>query len=317
MPESSALQAERLVTLKAFPIFADVPARALAVYAKYSEPCLIAAGEYVYREGSPLNDVFIVVDGEVSIYRENILMRTMGNQSSVGFMAMVSQNPKGITAIAKRSTYGFRIPREVTLEVLEDNFENLYQALTNLAREVINLRKQMPGGGVTSKPNDEPVKVENLDIVERCLHIRKFMRIAGGRIEAVFSLARESEVVRKKEGETLWAIDEIPGSFLIILQGQIDCTDIDGQRLFSFFAGDVLGGLNLMARAPHWFATVVAEDIIALSLTREQLSDAMEDNIDIGTELLKVYARALDEGFFQLAKNKQSAVSKQSVPRAS
>lgn len=66
------------------------------------------AGEVIFEEGQDAENVYLIVDGEVKITKskgaQQITIATVGKNSIFGEMALIDNNPRSATVIAKEDT---------------------------------------------------------------------------------------------------------------------------------------------------------------------------------------------------------------------
>ena len=65
------------------------------------EATSFAPGQYIFKAGDPGEAMYIVVEGEVDILDGSILLETSGQGSIVGELALIDDEPRSATAIAK------------------------------------------------------------------------------------------------------------------------------------------------------------------------------------------------------------------------
>lgn len=65
------------------------------------EATTFAPGQYIFKAGDPGEAMYIVVEGEVDILDGSILLETSGQGSIVGELALIDDEPRSATAIAK------------------------------------------------------------------------------------------------------------------------------------------------------------------------------------------------------------------------
>jgi CRP-like cAMP-binding protein len=58
-------------------------------------------GQYIFRAGDPGEAMYIVVEGEVDILDGSILLETSGQGSIVGELALIDDEPRSATAVAR------------------------------------------------------------------------------------------------------------------------------------------------------------------------------------------------------------------------
>lgn len=65
------------------------------------EATSFAPGQFVFKAGDPGEAMYIVVEGEVEILDGSVLLETSGQGSIVGELALIDDEPRSATAIAK------------------------------------------------------------------------------------------------------------------------------------------------------------------------------------------------------------------------
>lgn len=63
-----------------------------------------AAGEVIFRQGDPADELFIVKSGKVNIMLGNRLLDTLPELSIFGEMALIDHGPRSATAVAATDT---------------------------------------------------------------------------------------------------------------------------------------------------------------------------------------------------------------------
>jgi CRP/FNR family transcriptional regulator, cyclic AMP receptor protein len=62
------------------------------------------AGEVIFKEGDPAEELFIVKSGSVEIHLGNRLLDTLPERSIFGEMALIDRSPRSATAVAATET---------------------------------------------------------------------------------------------------------------------------------------------------------------------------------------------------------------------
>ena len=65
------------------------------------EATSFAPGQYIFKAGDPGEAMYIVVEGEIEILDGVVLLETSGQGSIVGELALIDDEPRSATAIAK------------------------------------------------------------------------------------------------------------------------------------------------------------------------------------------------------------------------
>jgi CRP-like cAMP-binding protein/HEAT repeat protein len=152
---------ERMLLLSRVPLFAQLTLEQLeAIDAVMIEVHYMTA-ETITREGETGDELFVVLEGEVSIYKETaegdrLLLSTMGAGSYLGEMAILSDEPRSATAVAAcpsrlLSLRGDRL-KELILDMPEISFE-LLRVLTGRVRTVEERLAETGSGEASDSPS--------------------------------------------------------------------------------------------------------------------------------------------------------------------
>ena len=125
--------------------------------------------------------------------------------------------------------------------------------------------------------------------------MRNTLDFAKARVEALADLAQETEEVRYPAGATLWKVGDSSDHALMLMSGVVRCQTEGSSQNFGLDPGSTVGGIDSLADEPRWFSAVAETDVRALRVGVEQLLDVIEDNIDMGIQLLRVLAIGLDQ----------------------
>ena len=79
---------------------------------------------------------------------------------------------------------------------------------------------------------------------------------------------------------------------LVIVRGTVRAETLNGLS-FQFGPGDLVGALDTLAGTPRWFNARAERSVIALSLDRDALLDLVEDQAEVGFDVLRMLARVL------------------------
>jgi CRP-like cAMP-binding protein len=287
------LHTERLVMLRRFPTFASMEPALVGVLTAQARERFYPAGTVIYREGTPVTRPLWILEGRVSISRHGHQLREAGPLSHVGHIVALAASESGIRAVAEEDTFGLEIDIARFLDICEENFPLLRATLRDIAGETIRLRRMMGVTGGFPAPTDQGDDLPaELDLVDRIFYMRRVMVVAGNRLEALADLARDAVNVHLPLGATLWEEGDRSSHLYMLLSGRIDCTNSLGQS-FALAGGDLAGGVDANAALPRWYRAVAATDVTALRMEHETFLDVLEDNTEIGLNLLRVFATAV------------------------
>lgn len=300
-PALTVGRTDRLIALRQFPAFAMLSPEEAQLIANRASERRFAAGDAMYVEDEPVDEIAFVLRGEVQTQRDGRVLASYGPRSVLGSVAFLAELSEGYGAIATKPTIALMLPAEEMLEVFEDHFEVVRSALRGLASGLLGLRRSLGAGGFAEtewEPEGEPPPP--LDLVGRIAQLRDAMPFAGAKMEALADLARDVREARLEAGHPLWREGEASDAFYFLLHGTVDAESEDGMRM-TFGPGDVVGSLGTLGAEPRWFSATAASEVVALRLEAETLLDVMEDHFDFAMALVRSMAR----GFLSLLERAQ------------
>ena len=116
------LTVERVALLRRVGLFAETPDRALAGVAQVVSEVEVAAGETVMQEGAVEDWLYVVVDGQLEVVRED-RRATIGPGEVVGELAVLDPMPRSATVRATTDCLLFRLDKAAFDEVLDERPE--------------------------------------------------------------------------------------------------------------------------------------------------------------------------------------------------
>jgi CRP-like cAMP-binding protein len=258
------------------------------VLAEIVDERFFRAGTPLFLPGRPVASVHLIRRGRVGILREGIAVRSFGPGGTVGALAALARDPTGQHVVAVEDTHTFEANVDDFEDVLEESFPTLLGALRGMARNVLEVRKQLgPSAGFREPKSRRSPIPSRLGLVERILFLRRLLAYGKAKIEAIAELAREAEEVNVPAGTVLWQAGEPARYSLLVVAGEVQCEAPDGQR---FILGDdsQVGGIDSIAGVPRWYNAVALTEVVALRSEVTHLLDVIEDYPDMGLEMLRV-----------------------------
>ncbi len=291
--EEAASPIQRLLAIKAMPLFADVHPDELAVVAEYARIRTFRRGETLYSgERLPVSSIHLVLDGSVTEYRGGRPFVTHGPHHVLGGEDALALSASDVAAVADEDTRTLAIERDRLRDVLEDNFGVLSAGLQGVAAATLRLRRRIiPSAGWPEPPGPTsgtgPV---GDDLGARVAFLWKETWLRRARIRTLGQLARDAESVILRNGERLWATGDDAEDALVVLEGRVGCETDDGRQRFVAGRGAVLGLEEALAMEARWCDAAVHAPGSALRITRAALIDVLEDDPDSALELLAACA---------------------------
>ena len=140
---------EKVVILRNVPIFSNIPDFVLGAIAQIAEEVEISPGETFINEGEIGDCMYVIVDGEVRVYRGESTIISLGPGQTVGELAVLDPEPRSASASAIGNSILFKIDKVSFDEVMADRPEiarGVISALCQRVREQGRLMTSQPGG---------------------------------------------------------------------------------------------------------------------------------------------------------------------------
>jgi CRP-like cAMP-binding protein len=135
------LTVERVALLRHVDLFAQTPGRVLAGIAKVLEETEYAEGSVLMEAGAVEDWLFVIVDGEVTVVREDRMV-TMGPGSVVGEMAVLDAQPRSATVTAATPVRAFLLHKAAFDQALRMRPEIAAGVIKELVRRLRESHEQ-------------------------------------------------------------------------------------------------------------------------------------------------------------------------------
>jgi CRP-like cAMP-binding protein len=285
---------ERIHSLRRWFGSAGPSTASLAALAAQLDAVRIPQGTRREHGGWPDGVIYFVVEGELLAEREGKPFGRFGARSVLGGLGAFAREPQSMSFTAVQDTVALRLHATDMLEVFEDHYDLLQAGIEGLARNGIELRRRLqPHAGYDApaqRDPDEPL-VEPLGLIERMLVLRASLAVQT-HIDELAELGRAAQEVHYRKGSPLWFEGERATHLLVVVRGKVQA-ETSGGLSFQFGPGDLVGALDTLAGVPRWFDARAESNVIALALERDALLDLIEDQAELGFDILRMLARVL------------------------
>ncbi|MEQ9320586.1 MAG: cyclic nucleotide-binding domain-containing protein [Polyangiaceae bacterium] len=285
--------------LKTFPGFATLDSAQIAVLASITHERTFEPGEVLHEPGKTVLAFYLIVSGEVQLYRDGRPAKVFGPRSSVG----------GLSALTKQDNHAVALTEVLALEVdaddMDEVFEDHYPILVGVLRALAGTLREVQiqrGGGASVKKTTHvrPPPQSPLNLVERMFFFRQTSNFAHASIEALADLVQDVPELRYEPGQTLWEAGESASYSVIVLDGVIECT-ADGVEPFDFDRGYVVGGLDALSQTERWYDARAKTKLRVLQLHTAHMFDVLEDHVDMAMTLVRTLAEGVQAMLAALA----------------
>lgn len=114
---------EKILLLKATPLFSRLSGEDLAPLARVAEAAVFAANDLIFEEGDPGDHFYVVVSGLVAREGRGREIRRVGPKETIGELAVLDRKPQPTSARALQPTELLRIGAEEFFEILHEQPE--------------------------------------------------------------------------------------------------------------------------------------------------------------------------------------------------
>ena len=136
---------QHLETLRSVALFSACSNKELEKVARAADEIKMTAGTLIVDQGQTGREVFVIVDGEVSVKRNNRKIATLGSGAVVGELSLLDHGPRTATAICDTDCTLLVIDQRRFLGVIDDVPAISHKLLARLASKIRELDRQYYG----------------------------------------------------------------------------------------------------------------------------------------------------------------------------
>jgi hypothetical protein len=142
--DSRSTARARVHLLKGTALFAETPENTLAAILPIMQEVVFEPAQEIFVKGALGTSLFIVCEGEVSIFDGSRQLATFGKGDFFGELALLDAAPRSATAVAQGPVTTFRLDQEDFYEVMEERPEVLRSILRVLCQRLRHQNEQTP-----------------------------------------------------------------------------------------------------------------------------------------------------------------------------
>lgn len=140
-----ASKKQHLDTLRSVSLFSACNTKELEKVAKASEEITMTAGTLIVDQGQTGREAFVIIEGQVTVKRNNRKVATLGPGSVVGEMSLLDHGPRTATAICETDCTLLVIDQRRFLGVIDDVPAFSHKLLASLASRIREMDRQYFG----------------------------------------------------------------------------------------------------------------------------------------------------------------------------
>jgi CRP-like cAMP-binding protein len=129
---------EKVIFLKSVDIFKHASIEELGGVVALTEEVHFAPGETIFREGDPIDAIYLILKGHVAVEGNGQVAREVGEKQSLGTVAALDLKPAIHTVKAIDAVYALKLNAQDLQDLLSLDFElaqAVIRALCQLVRE--------------------------------------------------------------------------------------------------------------------------------------------------------------------------------------
>lgn len=130
------LTLEKILVLKNVPLFKDVPEPALADFIASSEELAAVAGADLIREGEMQNDMYVVLQGRLRVYKDGKTVTELRNHSVFGVIYALDEDVSTVNVSALEDTTLFRVSGETLYQLMSEHKSVEKSIIASLCRQL-------------------------------------------------------------------------------------------------------------------------------------------------------------------------------------
>ncbi len=238
------------------PLFSDLAEEAFISLVGKMNYLKLPSGHPIVKEGEEGTSLFVLVHGEVSIFKgeddDRVQLAKLGAGSLFGELALITANPRSATVVTTQASELFEIERKTVEEVAATN-PNITEDLVKFAR-----RRLLMNLMATSK------LFSPFDDAQRLAILKSFV----------------SRVV--SAGTVVINDGDDPQGLFLVLEGEVEVSKIDeaGDKVVLAYlkGGDVFGEIALIEESPTTATVTAATKAVLLHLDKQQFQEFTKDH---------------------------------------
>ncbi|HEY6999645.1 MAG TPA: cyclic nucleotide-binding domain-containing protein [Candidatus Binatia bacterium] len=140
MEQTRLTSIEKVIFLKSVDIFSQAPIEELGKVASLTQEVQFKPGDTIYREGEPVDAIYLILKGRVAVEGNGQVIREVGEKQAFGTVAALDRNPAIHTVSAVDDVHALKLNAQDFDDILSLDFElvrAVFHALCRLVRSGI------------------------------------------------------------------------------------------------------------------------------------------------------------------------------------
>ncbi|HKE20567.1 MAG TPA: cyclic nucleotide-binding domain-containing protein [Kofleriaceae bacterium] len=281
----------RLILLRAMEALSPLDESSLVLLAEHARVRRFRAGDVLLVEGRPIDNVYLVTSGQVTVTRKGKVLAVVTSGFGAGFTSLTARDPNGASAVADVDTQTLELPAEALIDTYERDFPFVRNVLRQQARSIVRSRSGLP-----ADPDHPPEVVlgtwrdREFTLVERLMAAQRVPMLARANFDAVIEIVRNQVEVRFAPGDYLWRAGDPPSFSMRIDYGRVRCTTPAG-RSVDIGSDYWIGTMDSFAGDPRCYDARAETPVIAYRADLEALLAVLDAHFDLALDFIALLAR--------------------------
>jgi len=137
MEQGTLTAIEKVIFLKSIDIFKHASIEELGGVAALTKDVHFEPGETIFREGEPVDAIYLILKGRVAVEGNGKVVREVGEKQALGTVAALDRNPAIHTVKAIDAVYALKLNAQDFDDILSLDFElvrAIFRALCRMIR---------------------------------------------------------------------------------------------------------------------------------------------------------------------------------------
>lgn len=127
---------EKVLLLKSVDIFEHAAIEELGRIATLTEEVQFEAGETIYREGDPVEAIYIILKGRAAVQSKGKVIREVGERHAIGALGALDLNSALRTVTAREPVHALKLNVQDFQDMLSSDFELVKAVFRVVAQHV-------------------------------------------------------------------------------------------------------------------------------------------------------------------------------------
>lgn len=127
---------EKVIFLQNVDVFTQVPTNQLAALAAIAEEITVLKNDVVYREHDAPDALYLVLEGEIKLHREDQEIAVAESNEAFGAWALFDDEPRVVQATALTDVRLLRIDKDDFFDLLADNIEVTQSIIKSIVKRL-------------------------------------------------------------------------------------------------------------------------------------------------------------------------------------